>query len=175
MTIIVCPLSQAPNIAREKNVSHVVSLLDPGTAFPHIEGLPDERRLRLSVHDIEHEAEDHHPPAHPHIDAILSFVAQWDAAAPLLIHCYAGISRSTATAFITACVRNPNAQEKAIAETLRAASPTASPNRRFVALADDVLGRQGRMIDAINAIGRGPPWYVTGEAAPFSIPARYSP
>ena len=54
MSIIVCPLSRAPEIARERKPSHVVSLLDPGSAFPRLDGY-DDRHLRLPIHDIEQE------------------------------------------------------------------------------------------------------------------------
>ncbi len=66
-----------------------------------------------------------------------------------------GISRSTASAFILACARTPAGKEAAVSYALRAASPCATPNRLMVALADDVLGRKGRLVQAIRAIGRG--------------------
>jgi predicted protein tyrosine phosphatase len=175
MTIIVSSLSRAPDVAREHKVSHVVSLLDPGTAFPIISGLPEERRLRLSLHDVEEEADGLDVCGHPHMDQIIAFVRAWDAQAPILIHCYAGLSRSTATAFITACARNPDADEVEIAQTLRKSSSTASPNRRFIALADAALGRQGRMSHAIEAIGRGGNWWEIGEAKPFTMPSTFEP
>jgi predicted protein tyrosine phosphatase len=172
MTIYVCPLSRAPHLAREKNVSHVLSLLDPEMAFPVIEGVGD-RHLCIEVHDIEQELEGMDPLCGVRIKRMLEFVEGWDRIQPILIHCYAGISRSTATAFITACAHNPNADEDAIALTLREASPSASPNRRFVAMADAELGRGGRMSRAIERIGRGASWLDLGEATPFSIPSRY--
>ena len=86
----------------------------------------------------------------------------------MLIHCWAGISRSTASAFITACVHNPNADEEEIALAIRSASPTASPNPRLVGYADALLGRGGRMSKAVEAIGRGA---VSDEAQTFSIPS----
>lgn len=173
MPIIVCPLSRASEVVRQHRPSRVVSLLDPGTPFPAIEGFRDEHRLRLSVHDIEAEAEGFNACAELHMREILDFVGAWDRAAPILIHCYAGISRSTATAYITACAHNPDVDERIIASALRRVSPTASPNRRFVALADEALGRKGRMRAAIEAIGRGPPWFEIGEAEPFTLPSRY--
>lgn len=173
MPIIVCPLSRAPEIARERKPSRVVSLLDPGTPFPVIDDCRDEHRLRISLHDIEAEMDGMTPCAEQHISEIVDFVRDWDRSAPILIHCYAGISRSTATAFITACAHNPDVDEARIARALREASSTASPNRRFVALADDVLGRKGRMRDAIDAIGRGPSWWDVGEAQPFTMPSRF--
>ncbi|GAM98603.1 Mll1302 protein [alpha proteobacterium U9-1i] len=173
MPIIVCPLSRAPDVARQHKASHVVSLLDPGTAFPLIDGMADERRLRVSVHDIEAEMEGLDAPASAHMDSILKFVTAWDRASPMVVHCYAGISRSTATAFITACAHNPDYDEMLIARALRDASSTASPNRRFVALADEALGRGGRMRKAIDAIGRGPSWLEVGEAQPFTLASRF--
>lgn len=174
MAILVCPLSRAPDIARDRRPSHVVSLLDPGTAFPSLAGFADERHLRLSIHDIEAEAEGQDALCDKRMRTILDFVGGWRGDEPILIHCWAGISRSTATAFITACAHNPDVDEEEIALALRAASPTASPNRRFIALADAELGRGGRMQRAIDAIGRGPPWYEIGEANPFTLQARWA-
>lgn len=74
---------------------------------------------------------------------------------PLVFHCWAGISRSTAAAYIAACALAPERDEANLALALRQASPSATPNARFVALADDILGRRGRMVDAIRGIGRG--------------------
>jgi predicted protein tyrosine phosphatase len=77
-----------------------------------------------------------------------------------------GISRSTASAFAGVCAVNPARDEISIAQALRRASPTATPNIRIVSLADRLLGRDGRMVAAIEAIGRGE---LTAEAAPFRL------
>lgn len=173
MTIIVCPLSRAPYIARQQPPSRAVSLLDRDTAFPEL-GM-SERHLQLDVHDIESEIEGMDACCHTRMGRIIEFVRGWDRNAPILIHCWAGISRSTATAYITACVHNPGADERAIAEALRDASPTATPNRRFVALADQALGRNGRMSAAIEAIGPGyPRWPDIKEAEPFTLQSRFA-
>lgn len=169
MAIIVCPLSRVPDIARDHKPSHVVSLLDPGTEFPNVAGLATERHLRLPVHDIEAELEGFDAVCDARMRAILDFVGGWERDAPILIHCYAGLSRSTATAFITACAHNPQMDEEEIARALRASSSTASPNRRFIALADAELGRGGRMSRAIENIGRGASWFEIGEAQPFTL------
>jgi predicted protein tyrosine phosphatase len=173
MTIIVCPLSRAPQLAREHSASHVVSLLDPASAFPTLEGY-GERHLRVELHDIEADMEGLDACCDRRMGRILDFVSGWRSdAAPILIHCYAGISRSTATAYITACAHNARADEEAIALALRAASPTASPNRRLIALADAAMSRGGRMSRAIEAIGRGGNWAEIGEAQPFSMASRF--
>jgi predicted protein tyrosine phosphatase len=105
-------------------------------------------------------------PEAAHLDEFLAFVRAWDRKSPMLIHCFAGVSRSTAAAYIAACVLAPDRDEFAIARALRAASPTASPNVRLVALADDALGRGGRMNEAIAEIGRG---QECSEGEPFTL------
>jgi len=84
----------------------------------------------------------------------------------MLIHCFAGVSRSTASAFIAACLLAPHRDEHEIARALRKASPTATPNARFVALADSRLERKGRMSAAVAAIGRGEDCF---EGLPFAL------
>jgi predicted protein tyrosine phosphatase len=84
----------------------------------------------------------------------------------MVIHCFAGVSRSTAAAFIAACALNPTRDEAEIAAAIRAASRTATPNARLVALADAALGRDGRMSKAVAAIGRGE---ICEEGIPFSL------
>lgn len=172
MSIIVCPLSRAPHLAREHGVSHVVSLLDPGTPFPVVREV-GKRHLRMEVHDVEQDMEEIASPRDAHIKSIIDFVREWDRAKPMLVHCYAGISRSTAAAFITACVHNPTTPELEIAQALRAASAMASPNRRMVQLADAALERRGRMFDAVFAIGRGGGGVGYDEAQPFTLPSRF--
>jgi predicted protein tyrosine phosphatase len=77
-----------------------------------------------------------------------------------------GISRSTASAYATVCALNPRRDEAVIAQALRRASPTATPNARIVSLADRLLSRNGRMIAAIENIGRGD---LSAEAVPFRL------
>jgi len=101
---------------------------------------------------------------------LMAFGRDWDGQAPMVVHCLAGISRSTASAFAIACQRNPDAPEIVIARALRRAAPHALPNRRIVALADDLLGRRGGMVDAVAAIGGN---NLASMGAPFDLPVRY--
>jgi len=78
-----------------------------------------------------------------------------------------GISRSTASAYASVCALSPHRDEADIAQALRRASPTATPNIRIISLADKLLGRNGRMIAAVETIGRG--IMIDGEAAPFRL------
>ena len=160
----VCPLSRLDETLRRSGASSVVTLLRPGGVT--VPMLPGRRHLRLDFSDIAEPLDGHLMPGAEHVDALLRFAADWDRAAPLLIHCYAGVSRSTAAAFAIACALQPRADEATLAGALRSASPTATPNPRIVALADDRLGRGGRMIAAISAIGRGAECF---EGEPFRL------
>jgi predicted protein tyrosine phosphatase len=100
------------------------------------------------------------------MQAILDFGLDETGARPMLIHCWAGISRSSAAGFAIACDRNPGFEQD-IATELRRRAPAVTPNRLMVALADDLLQRDGRMIAAIEGIGRGAE---AAESEPYQLP-----
>lgn len=168
--IHVCSLQRLQDLVDEHGVSHVVTLISEGTEVTTPRGVQPDRHLKLFMHDIIEDMEGMSPPAAHQVDRLIGFALEWDESAPLLIHCWAGISRSTAAAFVSLCARNPQADEADIAWALRAASPTATPNARIVALADRALDRQGRMSRAIAAIGRG---QNAMEGVPFVMPAAF--
>lgn len=154
-TLHVCPLSRLHDTVTGTRASHVVSLMGAGAAVERPATIAAERHLFIGVSDIVEPLEGYVLPATEHIEQLLAFVRAWGRESPLVFHCWAGISRSTAAAYIAACALAPERDEADIALALRKASPSATPNARFVALADDLLGRQGRMVEAIRAIGRG--------------------
>ena len=170
MTIIVSPLSQIHDVIRARRPSHMITLLDPEHLIDTPQAVAPERHLRLAVYDICAPIQHMTPPERRHVLQILEFARSWHEREPLLVHCWAGISRSTATAFILACERNPHVPEQDIALRLRQASSTAYPNRRIVALADDILGRAGEMVRAVEAMGPNEASY---EGEPFDLPARF--
>lgn len=170
MSIWICSLDAAPQLVRKLRPARVVSLLSPYDTFPVFDGLAADLHLQVPIHDITADIGDWRAPESSDAERVIRFVEPWDRSAPMLIHCWAGISRSTASAFITACVHNPKADEEEIALAIRAASPTASPNARLVGHADALLGRNGRMTKAIEKIGRG---MMTEEATAFSIPSTF--
>jgi predicted protein tyrosine phosphatase len=164
--IHVCPLARIGETVAATGARSLVTLLNPGTPVERPAAIRAERHLYIAVGDIVAETPGHILPDETHVAALLDFVGGWDRAEPLLIHCYAGVSRSTAAAFIAACALAPARDEGEIARALRAASPTATPNARLVALADAALGRGGRMNDAVAAIGRGAECF---EGEPFAL------
>ncbi|MFT4098689.1 MAG: protein tyrosine phosphatase [Rhodoblastus sp.] len=162
----VCPLAHIDAIAHASGARSLVTLINVGTPVERPACIAPERHLFIGMSDISQPAPGHVAPDTDHVDTLLSFVRAWDRREPLLIHCWAGVSRSTAAAFVTACALNPQRDEAEIASAIRASSPTATPNTRFVAMADRRLGRAGRMIAAIEEIGRGEDCF---EGVPFAL------
>lgn len=165
-TLHVCPLSRLHDVVAETGARHVVTLINVGSAVERPAAIAPDRHLFIGVSDILEPLDDHVVPGPEHLELLLPFVRSWDREAPLVFHCWAGISRSTAAAYITACALLPDWSEREIAWRLREASPTATPNGRLVALADQILGRGGRMVDAIARIGRG---QEAMEGTPFTL------
>ncbi|MGO9421260.1 tyrosine phosphatase family protein [Roseiarcus sp.] len=162
----VCSLARISETVTRTGARSLVTLISPGTPVPRPIEIAPHRHRYIAVHDIIAPNPGEVFPEREHLDDLLDFVRDWDRAEPMVIHCFAGVSRSTAAAFIAACALNPARDEFAVARALRAASPTATPNARLVALADHALERGGRMTAAIVEIGRGEMCF---EGAPFTL------
>jgi predicted protein tyrosine phosphatase len=165
-TLHVCPLSRLHDTITAIGPSHVVSLMGVGAHIERPASIAPGRHLFIGVSDIVKPMEGHLLAGPEHMEQLLGFVRAWDQTNPLLFHCWAGISRSTAAAFIAACALAPQRDEAELARSLREAAPAATPNAHFVALADDLLERQGRMVDAVRSIGRG---VEAMEGSPFML------
>jgi predicted protein tyrosine phosphatase len=170
-TIHVCPLSAVPDVVAGCNASHLITCLQDEITVETPALIRPELHVRLHVDDINQPLPGHVAPNVEHIDKLLEFALAWGGQGPMVIHCWAGISRSTAAALISLAALNPETPEVLIAQRLREASPTAYPNRLMIRLADAALGRRGRILEAVESIGRG---VVAGEARPFSLPADLS-
>jgi predicted protein tyrosine phosphatase len=164
--IHVCSLARLHDTVDDTGARHVVTLLGDGDHVERPPAITEENHLWLRLHDISEPLDGYIMPDEDHVADLLNFVRRWDRRAPIVMHCYAGISRSTASAFASVCALNPARDENSIAQALRRASPTATPNIRIVSLADRLLGRQGRMVTAIEDIGRG---VVATEGMPFRL------
>ena len=164
--IHVCSLARLHDIVDETGASHVVTLLRDIDLVTRPARVAPDNHLIIHVDDITCPQEGYTHACEEHIEDLIDFVQAWDRNAPMVVHCYAGISRSTAGAFAAACALNPQRDETAIAQALRRASPTAMPNALIVSLADRVLGRNGRMVEAVQAIGPG---MMAIQADPFRL------
>ena len=166
--IHVCPLSAVDTVIATHGPSHVVTLINWELMIDTPAGIVPENHLKLGMNDIATPADGFIAPGNGHVADLLRFALAWDRHAPMLIHCWAGISRSTAAAYVALCALNPHADELAVAKRLRGAAPEATPNPRIVALGDAALDREGRMVAAIAAIGRGE---LALSGRPFVLPA----
>ncbi|HYW64128.1 MAG TPA: protein-tyrosine phosphatase family protein [Bradyrhizobium sp.] len=164
--IHVCSLAALPETVRATGASHILTVMANVDQVQRPASVLEANHLKVSMDDIVEQMDGFVAPTEVHIEQVLKFVRGWDRRAPMVVHCYAGISRSTASAFAAACALNPHRDEISIARQIRAASPIAQPNRLIVSLADKALGREGRMLRALEAMG---PSAMTVEGRPFRI------
>jgi predicted protein tyrosine phosphatase len=153
--IHVCSLSRLYETVDETGARHIITLLRLTDRVTRPSHIAPENHLVLAVDDITVPQDGYTAPAEEHIQRLINFAGQWDRVTPLVVHCFAGISRSTAGAYVAACALNPQRDELHIAQAIRQASRTAQPNARIVSIADRLLKRDGRMIRAIKIIGPG--------------------
>lgn len=154
-TLTICGIEELPgNSARE--VTHVLSLLDPGRAELEAFGAYGEhQRVTLHFHDIIAPAPGQVMPTPEHVDGILRFgedlrdSAAARATGHLLVHCHMGISRSTAAMLMLMAQADPHESEDALFARLREIRPQAWPNSVMVGFADTQLGRSGRLTAAL--------------------------
>jgi len=153
--ILVTPLSAVPDVIRNQKPSHLVTLLSPEHMIETPEGFAAERHLRLGINDVVDVHAGESPPAKEHVEKLLLFSRTWDAEDPILVHCWAGVSRSMAATYTILCDRLGPGSEVYAAKAIRDRAPHAYPNSLLVQYADELLGRQGRMVEAIKNIGPG--------------------
>lgn len=165
--LVVSPVSRIAETATRFGARDMLTLMNVGSRFERPAEIEETRHLFIGFNDINEPSDGMIHPSVDHINQFIAFGRRWDRKAPLLIHCYAGVSRSTASAYITAIALNPELDETRLAQTLRRNAPSATPNALLIALADDLLVRKGRMVDAIKAIGRGEDAF---EGTPFILP-----
>ena len=164
--IHVCSLAALPETVRLTGASHVLTVMANVEQVQRPRSVLAANHLKISMDDITEQQDGFVAPSEHHVEKVLTFIRGWDRQAPLVVHCYAGISRSTASAFAAVCMLNPHRDEIEIARQIRAASPIASPNRLIVSLADKALGRDGRMLRAVDEMGPGS---MTAEGRPFRL------
>lgn len=164
-TILVSPLATIGEVAGRHGAREMISLIAERHDFHRPGCIDPARHLTIGVNDITFAGKEGLvAPAEAHVAAVVDFVRLWNQSAPLLIHCWMGVSRSPAAALIAALAISPELDEQDLANRLRRASAQATPNARLVEIGDQVLGRGGRLVAAVNAIGRGADY--TGDA-PF--------
>lgn len=154
--IVVSPLARIAEMAVRHKCLEMISLLAKDQNFHRPAVIDPLRHLLLGMNDISFAGRDGLvAPQEAHVVEIIDFARQWDRAAPLLIHCWMGVSRSPAAAVIAALAIEPDQDDGDLARRLRAASAFVTPNARLIEIGDHLLSRNGRLQAAIKAIGRG--------------------
>ena len=127
--IHVSSLNALGSVAARLASFDLLTLLSPGHPETDWSGLACERHIRLAFHDVIEPLPGLVAPDRDVMQAILNFGRAGSNQRAMLIHCWAGISRSSAAAFAIACDRNPGF-EREIAAELRRRAPSVTPNRR---------------------------------------------
>lgn len=138
-------------------VTHVLSILDPEWPDPSaFDAFLPHRRLALRFHDIIEPLPDRLPPSRRDVEQLLAFGRELGERSPshILVHCHAGVSRSTAAAALIlaqAFPDRPAADALAAVVQLR---PHAWPNLRLLEFGDELLGRNGEIVRAAAQVYR---------------------
>jgi len=139
--------------------AHVVSILDPGTQrSPHLDVFEQCELHLFDFHDVIDPTLTDRPPRESDVEELLTIgqralprsSAVGEGTGSLLIHCYMGVSRSTAALTIMLASRHqgPDAE---LFDYIRQVRPQAWPNLLMIRYADRLLGREGRLEEALVA------------------------
>ncbi|NHK28941.1 hypothetical protein FF098_013545 [Parvularcula flava] len=152
--IILCPYDRVEAALKKFEPDRVITIMDTvGSA--NFAGIPPERHLKIGYTMAEAARTQ---KCAPHCDTVrirqmIDFAAGNDWSKPLLVHCRLGLSRSPAAALIIQCALSPDIPEVRFAEDMRTLSRDVEPSFMMLAQADDLLQRDGRMLDALDAMG----------------------
>jgi predicted protein tyrosine phosphatase len=154
--ITVCGIAELPEHS-DRGVSHVLSILDPEWPVPDTFGsFGEHARLELRFHDVIDEAPGMVAPRREHVDQILAFgrdlLAEQSGQASLLVHCHAGISRSTASMILILAQALPDLPADAIAQEVLRIREKTWPNLRIIEMGDALLGRGGEIVAAAHRL-----------------------
>ena len=150
--ITICGLAELAGHAATP-FSHVVSILDPAWPEPKdFVNYAPRRRVVWRFDDVVAESPRVIAPNRGDVEAILQLgsLLAAEPAEHLLIHCHAGVSRSTAVAIILLAQHNPSREREAFVEVTRV-RPRNWPNALMLAIADDLLCRDGALTAALRS------------------------
>jgi len=161
----ICPKGEINN-AIVWGCTHILSIQDAeemdypvGTPF----GIPAANHKRFFFDDLSNDAEVREsnrlaglmrrvPPSPKIVEAMLDFAKTVPEEGRLLVHCFAGVSRSTATGYMINCWGMPEVPEQACLRitNFQAVNKPVIPNELIVRYADVILKRKGKMLMALD-------------------------
>ena len=151
MPIYISGLATMPKLVHQFDIRDLVSVIDVDAQPPTPPEISPARHHRCMVDDIVESRSEQILPQSEHIADLIEFLHSWDTDTGILIHCMAGVSRSTAVALIAHVLVTKDPSRSMVA--LRKAAPYAWPNRRIVSLADSILNLNGQLTLALKELG----------------------
>ena len=139
-------LPEAADLLRQGWPTRAVSLVCPGTPCFACHG---PHHLLLHLHDIAEELDGHVVPCRQHLLDVLDFTADLAPGSRLLVHCIAGVSRSTAAAIGILIARGVPWRDAW--EAVEAVRPRMVPNARILRLIDEHHGLGGALVAHLRA------------------------
>ena len=154
--ITVCGLDELAGHC-EARVSHVLSILDPEWPAPAVfESFGAHERLELRFHDVIEESPGAVMPSAAHVERLFAFGRALElergAEPHLLVHCHAGVSRSSASMALLVAQAVPRRSGEEIFAEILQIRPQIWPNLRILELGDRMLGRGGELIEAARGV-----------------------
>jgi len=153
-TFTICGIPELPEHSTA-GITHVLSILDPGYPDPDAFGAYGEHaRLQLRFHDAIDQRPGEEMPQPAHVEALLRFGRDMMAEPGekrLLVHCHAGVSRSTAATTLLLAQSAPEIDAATIMAEVARIREKAWPNLRMIEIGDAMLGRGGTLIQAVRA------------------------
>jgi len=152
-TLTICGLDEL-TLHSARGVTHVVSILDPDHQEPEaFSSYERHHRTVMRFHDAITPGPGVVLPTVDDVKTVLAFgerLARDEArAGHVLVHCHAGISRSAAVMAILLAQHNAR-DEDDIFDLVVSLRPKAWPNSSLIAMADDLLARDGRLNRALG-------------------------
>jgi predicted protein tyrosine phosphatase len=138
-------------------VTHILSILGPNSPdLPELAAFAPHRRLILRFHDVIEPRPGQIAPTREDVERLLVFGREVSETpkAHLLVHCRAGVSRSTAAAALILMQTNPEWPASQALDVVAAIRPRTWPNLLILEFGDALLGRNGEIVAAAGAIYR---------------------
>lgn len=145
-------LPRAAEVANGWGATHVVSLLDPELDDAHVPKIQNAEHIVARIRDQENPAATGHFP--DVIESLFETVrpAVESRHSRILVHCHAGVSRSTAFAYaMIAHKAGPGHEEEAFGAFLSIVNKPW-PNRRIIEILDERWARDGALLRPLDAM-----------------------
>ncbi len=145
-------LPRAADVALEWRATHVISMLDPELDDRHVPLIRDAEHLVVRLRDQENPAATRHFP-----ELVLDLFGRVQPIVErpdtrILVHCHAGVSRSTAFAYVMIAHRAGPGREHEAFDALMTIVNKPWPNRRIVEILDRNWGRSGALLAPLDAM-----------------------